>query len=595
MNPALIKSLGQRYGIPIAAVGAATVARMLLNAVLGDRLPFATFFLAIVFAAWYGGFGPALLSTLLSGLAADFIFLKPRGSFQIEDAPDQISLGLYFLVGLSCAWLGGSLHAARRRLEASEAKLRRMNETLAQHVAERTAELAESEERFRALYEQAAIGIEMLDFDGRLQKGNDKLCQILGFSQAELRQRDISELTHPEDLVHQQPLLQRLLAGEIPSFSIEKRYLHREGHPVWVRVTSSIIRTSQPYRIALVEDITERKRAEEALVQAQQQAERHLAQLETVLEYISEGLVVSDLEGQLIHWNKAALQIHGYARLEEGQRRLAELANTFELSNLDGTILPLEQWPMARVLRGEVLRHWEVRVRRQGTDWRRVFLYSGALVRDVQGQPYIAVLSVADVTDRRQAEEALRQANLQLWQQVDQLAQANRELKMKNQENEAFVYSVSHDLRSPLVNLQGFSQELGRSSQDLRTLFQNPDVPTSIQERGLKVVDGTLTRSIHFIQTAVTRLGSIIDALLRLSRAGRVVYRRQTVDVQALVARVVDSLRVTADQRQAIIQVHDLPSALGDPAALEQVFANIINNSLNYLDSRRRAASRWGA
>ena len=124
-------------------------------------------------------------------------------------------------------------------------------------------------------------------------------------------------------------------------------------------------------------------------------------------------MVVSDLEGQLIHWNKAALQIHGYARLEEGQRRLAELANTFELSNLDGTILPLEQWPMARVLRGEVLRHWEVRVRRQGTDWRRVFLYSGALVRDVQGQPYIAVLSVADVTDRRQAEEALRQANLQ--------------------------------------------------------------------------------------------------------------------------------------------------------------------------------------
>ena len=233
MNPALIKSLGQRYGIPIAAVGAATVARMLLNPVLGDRLPFATFFLAIVFAAWYGGFGPALLSTLLSGLAADFIFLKPRGSFQIEDAPDQISLGLYFLVGLSCAWLGGSLHAARRRVEASEAKLRRMNETLAQHVAERTAELAESEERFRALYEQAAIGIEMLDFDGRLQKGNDKLCQILGFSQAELRQRDISELTHPEDLVHQQPLLQRLLAGEIPSFSIEKRYLHREGHPVW--------------------------------------------------------------------------------------------------------------------------------------------------------------------------------------------------------------------------------------------------------------------------------------------------------------------------------------------------------------------------
>ena len=125
--------------------------------------------------------------------------------------------------------------------------------------------LRESEERFRATYEQAAVGIEILDPEGRLLQGNDKLTQILGYSHDELRQRTFVQLTHPEDLERELPLVQRLLAGEIPNYSIEKRYLHKEGRPVWVRVTSSVARTSQPHRISIIEDITERKQAVEAL------------------------------------------------------------------------------------------------------------------------------------------------------------------------------------------------------------------------------------------------------------------------------------------------------------------------------------------
>ena len=126
--------------------------------------------------------------------------------------------------------------------------------------------MRESEERFRATYEQAAVGIEILDPEGRLLQGNDKLTQILGYSHDELRQREtFVQLTHPEDLERELPLVQRLLAGEIPNYSIEKRYLHKEGRPVWVRVTSSVARTSQPHRISIIEDITERKQAVEAL------------------------------------------------------------------------------------------------------------------------------------------------------------------------------------------------------------------------------------------------------------------------------------------------------------------------------------------
>ena len=125
--------------------------------------------------------------------------------------------------------------------------------------------LRESEERFRAIYEQAAVGIEMLDFEGRLLQGNDKLSKILGYSHEELQQRTFADITHPEDLACELPLLQRLLAGEIANYTLEKRYLPKEGPPVWVRVTSSLARTSQPYRFSLIEDITDRHRADEAL------------------------------------------------------------------------------------------------------------------------------------------------------------------------------------------------------------------------------------------------------------------------------------------------------------------------------------------
>ncbi len=88
------------------------------------------------------------------------------------------------------------------------------------------------------------------------------------------------------------------------------------------------------------------------------------AQLRTVVENLTEGLVAADLSGRVFQWNRTALAMHGFASLAEAQRRLPEFADLFQLSTLDGKALPLEQWPLARVLRGEDLRDWEVRVRR---------------------------------------------------------------------------------------------------------------------------------------------------------------------------------------------------------------------------------------
>jgi signal transduction histidine kinase len=161
------------------------------------------------------------------------------------------------------------------------------------------------------------------------------------------------------------------------------------------------------------------------------------------------------------------------------------------------------------------------------------------------------------------------------------------DLGQEKQENEMFVYSVSHDLRSPLVNLQGFSEELSLSCRDLRELFRRDDVPEPVRRRGLQLMDRDIEESVRFIQAAVGRLARIIDALLRLSRAGRVEYQWQEVDLAATVGKVVDALHDTITAKGARVAVGELPPALGDPTALEQVFANLIGNAVQYLDPGR--------
>jgi signal transduction histidine kinase len=247
------------------------------------------------------------------------------------------------------------------------------------------------------------------------------------------------------------------------------------------------------------------------------------------------------------------------------------------------------------------------RVRRLGTNAERL----------AAGQAVLALPAGADEIGRlgrRLAEAAallaaregaLREANTQLERQVlartatlqeqaatldrqaTALAATNLALARRNEENELFVYSVSHDLRSPLVNLEGFSQELALVGQDLRAVLAAGGVPPATRAQGLALLDGDMADALRFIRAGVGRLSTIIDALLRLSRTGRVEYRWQCVDLDAIVARIVDALHDTIAARGACVTVAALPPAWGDPAALEQLFANLLGNALAYLDPAR--------
>jgi signal transduction histidine kinase/ActR/RegA family two-component response regulator len=155
----------------------------------------------------------------------------------------------------------------------------------------------------------------------------------------------------------------------------------------------------------------ERTRIEAALRAAHGETERQMAQSRAIFDHLSDGLVVADLEGMVYHWNPAALRMHGFADLSECRRRLPEFAEIFELSTPDGRVLPLDEWPLARILSGETLRDLEVVVRRRGADWRRVFLYGGTLARDAGEFPLLAVVSITDITERKLEEQKLRRLN----------------------------------------------------------------------------------------------------------------------------------------------------------------------------------------
>jgi diguanylate cyclase (GGDEF)-like protein/PAS domain S-box-containing protein len=135
-------------------------------------------------------------------------------------------------------------------------------------LAERTSALAalrESEERFRSAFEYAPIGKAIVGLDGRWLQVNRTMCEIVGYTEAEMLKTDFQHITHPEDLGADLEFVRKLVAGEIRTYQMHKRYFHKDGHIVWVHLAVSLVKDEQQmplYFISQVQDVTERKRME---------------------------------------------------------------------------------------------------------------------------------------------------------------------------------------------------------------------------------------------------------------------------------------------------------------------------------------------
>jgi PAS domain S-box-containing protein len=201
-----------RYCVAIVCFGLALLLLGFWNQI-GAATPFlvASSFVALI--AWYLGLVWGLLAALVLSVLLALYVVPPFDPVLTDNKAIRLTVFLLFS-GLIAA----VLHRHRRAGEA----------------------LRSSEERFRAAYEHAAVGLKQLALTGRLLEVNPKLCEILGYSREELLERNDEEITHPDDLAEEQRHLAALLAGEVPSYALEKRYLRKTGEQVWVRLTSSL-------------------------------------------------------------------------------------------------------------------------------------------------------------------------------------------------------------------------------------------------------------------------------------------------------------------------------------------------------------------
>jgi signal transduction histidine kinase len=200
--------------------------------------------------------------------------------------------------------------------------------------------------------------------------------------------------------------------------------------------------------------------------------------------------------------------------------------------------------------------------------------------------------------DRSRA--ALRRLNEGL---EDEVRARTADLQRANDEIQRFAYIVSHDLRSPLVNIMGFTSELETAAKPIGALLDDVETraPDVVTANARVAVRDDLPEAIGFIRTSTQKMDRLINAILRLSREGRRVLTPERVDTSVLFAGIADSLRHRCEELGATIEIEDgLPDIVSDRLALEQIFSNLVENALKYLQPGRpgqiviRGATRPG-
>jgi PAS domain S-box-containing protein len=232
----------------------------------------------------------ALCGGLLVAALAIWFTTHGQGPF-VGGTLDSELLRSQTFVGIATvtALLVAAARSERLSSEEAEANLR---EVLAAQRRQAEA-LREAEERFRGAFENAAIGMALVAPDGRWLRVNRAVCEIVGYSQEEMLERTFQDITHPDDLDSDLEGLRRMLSGELRSYRMDKRYIHRDGHVVWITLSVSLVHDpgGEPmYFVTQVEDITERKRSHMAL-EASVEIARAVAgetELGRVLELIAE-------------------------------------------------------------------------------------------------------------------------------------------------------------------------------------------------------------------------------------------------------------------------------------------------------------------
>ena len=418
--------------------------------------------------------------------------------------------------------------------------------------------LRRSEARKSAILETALDAIVTFDQQGKIIEWNPAATQIFGYSRELALGRVFADLMAPqanEELTRKGlPRYLQTGRGRLLGQRMELMALRANGAEFPVELTiTHITDGEQMVFTSFIRDITERRRTEEALRKSE---ERFRLLVEGVEDY---AIYMLDTHGRVTTWNVGAERIHGYRAQEIIGRRFHRFYTAEDADRKK----PDQALAVATAEGRYQDEHWLVR--KNGAQFWASFVITA--LRDESGR-LTGFSSIArDVTKRKQAEDEIRRLNAALERQVQE---RTTELQAAYSEMEAFSYSISHDLRAPLIHIAGFVEML------------KSDLGPKLDDRS--------RRHLETICSSTEHMGRMIADLLALSRIGRAEMHKVRVNLGEVVRDVQRELAAGLQNRSVTWIIGELPEVTADPILLRQALMNLIANALKF--TRPRAEAR---
>lgn len=405
--------------------------------------------------------------------------------------------------------------------------------------------LRESEARFRSTFEGAGTGMTIANADGVYLDVNPAFCRMVGRSREELLGLNFVDITHPDDLAEGLDQVRRLRTGEIDAYSLEKRYVHADGRTVWGHLTVTAVRETDfgpYYEIAQIEDITSRKAAEAALRASE-------ARFRALVQNDPDVVIIIDDSLTITYASPSSREAFGVSAAEV----IGSFAAAMEWIHPDDAERALALYGQIGARRGAVVTT-EARIKHPRQGWRWFHLTIANLIEDPGIAGYL--INMRDISDRKRAE--LATATALKAQQA-----AIVELERLNQSKSRFLSTISHEFRTPLTAIIGYSEFLASNAAD----------------------PGMVSDDAAVINREARRLNRMVDDVLLLDRvdARRVSLARKSLNLKAIVQEVVETFRPLADRHTMAVQIPpDLPALHGDPDRIAQALTNLVSNAIKY-------------
>ena len=432
---------------------------------------------------------------------------------------------------------------------------------ISEDITERKeAQLAvqEKEIKFRAIFENSfdAIGVSR---DGLLVMVNPALVRLYGCDSAdELIGTPVAELVVKDERERVRAYAVQRQRGEAAPSNYLTRGRRRDGTELEIEVDVSTFELKgSPHILFMLRDVTARRRAEDSL----RKSESSLRLAQRIGRI---GSWEADLEQETLEWSEETYRIFGCVP----EKFAPTECGFFELVHPDDRLT-------VRRVADHALSHskyYSVDYRilcPDGTE--RHLVQQARIVRNDDGRPVQMIGTVQDITERKRAEESLRELNEQLETRVQE---RTRQLEQANQELESFSYSVSHDLQAPVRAINGFVQILREDHHDR--------------------MDAEMVRLCGVIASNSRRMGEMIEDLLSFSKLDAHDFRSVPTDMKSLAALVANE-QVAVANSAALVRIGELPPASVDESLFRQVFSNLISNALKYSRSNSAPEIEVGA